>query len=335
MSEPYTIGKLTRTRADGTRYWSYCLIARNPHGTRTRISLGTTDLQTARADARARWEASRLQERGFGTIGDIVETYLDSLNGEKQEGRKRECWAACKRYWADLRPDLIDAKVSKDYLAWRNRAINTMRHELSLIRTACNWAVGERHIPAAPPIKLPAMPETSVGHVTKDEFRRFLDGCATPHIKLFAMLGVTTGGRKTALLEAKWEQVDFTRRILNLNPEGRRQNSKYRATVPLNDVIMPALCEAHLGRTTEYIIEHNGAPCKDIKKGFAAAARRSGVSLHPHMLRHTAAVWMAEDRVPMAEIASYLGHRDINVTVRVYARYHPDYLREAARSLTW
>ena len=202
-------------------------------------------------------------------------------------------------------------------------------------RVACNWAKGERHLADVPPIKLPAQPTTSVGHVTKDEFRRFLEGCERPHIKLFAMLGVTTGGRKTALLEAKWSQVDFNRRIMDLNPEGRKQNSKHRATVPLNDMIMPALREANRGALTEYVIEHNGKPCKDIKKGFAAAARRSGVACHPHMLRHSAAVWMAEDRVPMPEIAAYLGHKDINVTVNVYARYHPDYLREAARSLTW
>jgi integrase len=44
---------------------------------------------------------------------------------------------------------------------------------------------------------------------------------------------------------------------------------------------------------------------------------------------------MAEDRVPMAEIAAYLGHKDLNITVRTYARFAPDYLREAAKSLDW
>ena len=73
----------------------------------------------------------------------------------------------------------------------------------------------------------------------------------------------------------------------------------------------------------------------DIKKGIAAASVRSGVKVHPHMFRHSAAVWMAEDRVPMSEIAAFLGHRDINVTTRVYARFHPEYLRKAAQSLSW
>ncbi|MCB2076360.1 MAG: site-specific integrase [Novosphingobium sp.] len=335
MSEPYTIGKLTRTRADGSRYWSYCYISRGGEGGRSRVSLKTTDLAAAKATARILWEGMKRAERGFATIGDIVEEYLDSLGGERQETRKRECWAIAKGFWAGLKPELVDAQVSRDYLKWRNRAINTMRHELSLVRTACNWALAERHIAAAVPIKLPPMPETSVGHITKDEFRRFLEGCAAPHVKLFAMLAVTTGGRKSALLEARWDQVDFARAILDLNPAGRRQNSKFRATVPLNDMIMPALREAHRARTTDYIIEHRGARLLDIKKGIAAASKRSGVRVHPHMFRHSAAVWMAEDRVPMAEIAQYLGHRDINVTVRVYARYHPDFLRQAAESLSW
>jgi integrase len=44
---------------------------------------------------------------------------------------------------------------------------------------------------------------------------------------------------------------------------------------------------------------------------------------------------MAEDRVPMEEIAQYLGHTDINTTRKVYARYSPDYLRRAAGALEY
>lgn len=59
------------------------------------------------------------------------------------------------------------------------------------------------------------------------------------------------------------------------------------------------------------------------------------IRCHPHMFRHSAAVWMAGDRVPMAEMAAFLGDRDARITIRVYARFHPDYLRIAAQSLNW
>lgn len=62
--------------------------------------------------------------------------------------------------------------------------------------------------------------------------------------------------------------------------------------------------------------------------------KRAGLEdVTPHVLRHTAAVWMAENRVPMSEISQYLGHKSTLITERVYARYSPEYLRNAAQSL--
>lgn len=332
MSDAYALGKLTRTRADGTSYWSYC-IKWWEADKRRRYSLDTTDKPTAEALARKLWA-----ERTLGTtdtVGTILPAYLDSLNGLKDERRKRECWKAAQGFWNGLRIALIDDEVSRSYMVWRQRSQNTMRNELSLIRTALNWAEAKKLIDKAPKIVVPAIPPSSVGHLTKPAFKRFLAGCHAPHVRLFAILAVTTGARKAALLEAKWEQVDWLRMQIDLNPVGRAQNSKGRAVVALNDPAMQALREAKAGAMSDYVIEQHGLPIADIKKGIAAAAVRSGIKAHPHMFRHSAAVWMAEDRVPMAEIASFLGHRDMNITIRVYARYHPDYLRTAARSLTW
>ena len=71
-----------------------------------------------------------------------------------------------------------------------------------------------------------------------------------------------------------------------------------------------------------------------MKKGIASAAERAGLEgVTPHVLRHTAAVWMAEAKTPMTEIAQYLGHSDSRITERVYARFSPDYLAGAAAAL--
>lgn len=332
MSEPYTIGKLTRKRSDGSSYWAYC-IKWYEGGTRKRFSLDTTDKVAAEALARAYWNKRTLGPAH--TVGAVMLAYLASLNGTKDERRKRDGWKAAELYWSALAVTQIDEGVSLGYTDWRGRSINTVRNELSAIRTALKWAVGRKIIAEAPKIIVPEMPPSSVDHLTKPQFTQFLTGCVSPHVQLFAMLAVSTGGRKAALLEAKWEQVSWAMCQMDLNPVGRVQNSKGRAIVPLGERIMCKLREAHEARLSDYIIEVAGARIKDIKKGVAASAVRSGIHAHPHMFRHSAAVWMAEDRVPMAEIAAFLGHKDINITIRVYARYHPDYLRNAARSLTW
>ena len=103
--------------------------------------------------------------------------------------------------------------------------------------------------------------------------------------------------------------------------------------MPINDTLLVALIEAKRTSLSPHVIEWGGVRVLSVKKGIAAAAKRAGVRCSPHVLRHTAAVWMAESRVPMAEIAQYLGHENSRTTERVYARFSPDYLQGAAATL--
>jgi integrase len=122
---------------------------------------------------------------------------------------------------------------------------------------------------------------------------------------------------------------------VHLNPEGRTQTAKHRATVPMTGRVEAALKAAWEARTTDHVIEHGGAPVASIKKAFSAASQKAALHVTPYTLRHSAAVWMAESGVPMEEIAAYLGHSDARTTFRHYARFSPDYLRKAATALDW
>jgi len=92
--------------------------------------------------------------------------------------------------------------------------------------------------------------------------------------------------------------------------------------------------EAREAALTDYVVEWAGGPVKSIRKGIVETARRAGVAgVSPHVFRHTAAVHMAAAGVPMSKISQYLGHSNVAVTERVYARYAPDHLRDAAEVL--
>ena len=50
-----------------------------------------------------------------------------------------------------------------------------------------------------------------------------------------------------------------------------------------------------------------------------------------HTIKHTGAVTMVKSgRVGMKEISVYLGHKSVNVTERVYAKYSPNFMKESA-----
>jgi integrase len=134
------------------------------------------------------------------------------------------------------------------------------------------------------------------------------------------------------VLELTWDRVDFERGQVNLRTgEGQR---KGRAIVPITESLRVALVEARKAALSDYVIEWAGGPVKSIKKGFRAAAVDAGLlDVSPHVLRHTAAVHMAEAGVAIEEIAQFLGHSDSRITASVYARYSPEQLRKAASAL--
>lgn len=269
-------------------------------------------------------------------MGEAVSAYLDAKSGMLSHHRATVAWKAAKPFWNALPIARVDDKAPLEYRRRRAHCKDiTVRNELAVIRAALNWAEKQKLIGKAPFIQMPSLAPSEISHLSKAEFRKLVAGASRPHIALFLKLAVATGARTNALLDLTWGRVDFERRVVQLNPRDRVQTSKYRATVPMNDQIHAALLEAKAGALSDYVIEHGRGKIASIKKGFAAACARSGIQATPHMLRHSAAVWMAEADTPMAQIAQFLGHSDSRITERVYARFRPSFLANAAAALQW
>lgn len=302
----------------------------NERGETERASLHTADSEEA---------ARRLIdfERGMtappgSTVGDYVKAYLDYKRTRIRDiVRLDGAWANAKDTFGHLRPDQITPEICSEYAGHRRamgRSDGTVLKEINTIRQALNWNkvnTARFEAPSAPPAR--------DRYLTKDEARKLLGGCVQPHVRLFVLLGLSTAARKSALLGLTWDRVDFERGRINLTVVGET-NRKRRATVPINDQLMAELKAAKEAAQTPYVIEYAGDRVLNVKKGFAAAAARAGLEdLTPHDLRHTAAVWMAEDGVTFEEIAQYLGHSSPKVTFAVYARFSPTHLRKASKSL--
>ena len=210
----------------------------------------------------------------------------------------------------------------------------TIRTELNQLRTALLWAEKKRMIAKAPDIEMPGAPQMNERHLTRYEFDRLLDAAETPHLRLYLLLAISTAGRNAALLELTWDRVDFQRGLIFLGPRHVLRPQKGRATVPMTDGLRAALSEALNDKRSEHVITWAGESVASVRTALGKAAKRAKLpKVTPHMLRHTAAVWMAEDGVRMEEIASYLGHADAIITQRVYAKFSPAHLRKASRSL--
>lgn len=299
-------------------------------GKRVRRQLTATDRASAEAEARALWLGA---DRGAWTVGRIMTSYLASIAHKASHQRRQDAWKAMQLFWDNVDPALIDERMCQDYRRRRKVADATARYELLQLSTALGWAATNGPKIERKAIWLPAKPERKIRHLTRDEFKQFFAEVKAPHARLYVMLGLYTMARPSAILDLTWDRVDFMRRRIDLQPEGRARTVKRRGVVPIADDLLPHLQEAFGARTTEWVIERGGKPVKTLKKAFQAASARSGIEATPYTLRHTGAVWAAEAGVPMSELAQFMGHDDSATTERYYARYSPGYLAGVANAI--
>lgn len=303
-------------------------------GKRRRFRLNAATAREAETEAR-QVIAEISAPRGSATVADLWEAYRADRKGRSIAESMRHTGKAVLPAFGHLLPDLITTQDCRDQIAaWRSQGKHdgTIWTRMNHLRIALNWAVKMRLIDRAPYIERPQQPAPKDRYLTQAEADRLIDSKCDPHVKLAIILMLTTAARVTAALQLTWDRVDFDRGLVKLaNSDDHR---KGRATVPMNNTLRAALETAQMGALSDYVIEWGGRPVKSIKRGFASAVENAGlVDVSPHVLRHTAAVRMAEAGRPMSEIAQYLGHTNTVTTEKIYARYSPDHLRTAADSL--
>jgi integrase len=302
-------------------------------GKRRRWSLGNLDAtkENRGAAERALRDLERSLAAPAGTTCDDIFNAYKADSQALDKARMENSWKALRPHFGHLRADQITRDICREYTAQRRqsgRQDGTIRRELITLRAALRWH--DKNSPAV--FDMPASPPPQERWLTRDEFTRLLDASTiTYHLTLFLHLAIGTAGRKDALLNLTWHQVRFDSGEIWL---GRKAGGKNRATVPMTKTLRAVLTQARELAQTEYVVEFAGRRVGSIKTAFNAACRRAKLAdVTPHVLRHTAAVWMAGAGVPISKISQYLGHSDSRVTERVYARYQPGHLQDAAAAL--
>ncbi len=328
MSQGYTIGKLKG---------ECCLVFYDSAGRRVRYRLRTSDPSRAKALAPALY--ARLSRPAGKTVAELWQAFLAEKSDRAIATTMPFQWKALGPRFGSLAGDAITRADCLAYTADRIKSgikESTVYTELGRLRMVLKWAEKREYIDRAPHIERPSSPKPREGHLTRDQVRALIDAAAVPHVKLFVILAMGTGARKEALLGLKWSRCDFERSQIDLRDPDMTMPHKGRAIVPMNRTVKAALLDAQQGAMSDYVIEWAGHRVLAVKRGLHTAAQAAGLDhVHPHLFRHSAAVHMAESGIPMEEIAQFLGHSNVNVTRKIYARFSPNHLRAAAAALEY
>jgi integrase len=329
---------------------------------RKRLSTRTADVTKAAEAlaayrAKAHGELARKGKAGLQTLEELLgfweREHRAKAGGEESWKRKWRFTVGLLNRHAGHKPlPALDFDWSRDYLRARESegVIGaTVRQELTTVLSAWRAAHGRGLVSVEPPLfDLPAPSEPRDVYLTKDEARRLLDACRKPYLRLFVRLGFATGARPGAILALKWSSVDLERGRVDYRTSGQRRvrrgdttgersaSGKKAAVVPLKPDLIEELREARAVAQTTNVIEVSAKPIASIGRAFKTAVKEAGLDpdeISPHVLRHSAATWMAQAGVPTFQIAGFLGHSSVAMVERVYGHHSPDYMRAGADAL--
>ncbi len=233
----------------------------------------------------------------------------------------------------DLSAELV-RQFCRDMRA-SGRKEGTVRKYLATFRAALNRCKREGiYRGEIPGFDLPPAGPPRKDILTEEEFARFMQADAEPHVDLFCIIMANTLKRPGAILQLQWSWgVDFDSGIIDFQPPDLRETKKRRTPSPMNSTLHSALLDAWEFSTSDYVVEHNGKPLLKMKRGFKTKAKNAGLSwVSPYVLRHTGASLLAMRGVPLADIAEMMGSDEATVS-KHYRKFQPDYLRTASKTL--
>lgn len=333
-------------RPDTPHYYAYW----RPKGRRVRrMSLGTGDLAEAQrkliafADGR-RTPTCRAPDRT--SVGQVLDGYVEG----RLKGKARRDAESIVNQWktfldeADLQfVSEVTPGVQREFVEWRRRRAvarigselsrGTLNKDLEVLRAALNFWKKEGFVSDVPHVRLLPKPAARDRFLTQDEVGRLLAECHEPHLSRFVMISLHTLQRPGAVLGLRFEQVDLARRRIDFAPPGWVRTNKRRPVVPITDTLMRVLEEARSDSVTGHVIEYLGAPVDSVKKSFAKACSRAGLTnVTPYTLRHTGATLLVAAGAPLWQVSGYLGH-GISRTTEIYAKHAPEFLSDASAGL--
>ena len=167
-------------------------------------------------------------------------------------------------------------------------------------------------------------------YLTPDEIEAVMKAAGSvgrhPHRdRTMILIAYRHGLRASELVALRWDQVDLKAGHLHVH----RVKNGSAATHPLRGPEIRALRRLQREHPdTPYVfVTERGGPltASTLRKMVARAGEKAGLDfpIHPHMMRHSTGFYLANQGHDTRAIQHYLGHRNIQHTVR-YTELSPD-----------
>lgn len=317
-------------------------------GRTRRASLGTSNLEEAKR------RLAEIVVRGAPATPDshlaiIFENYFlqrtDHLPSAKPARHAGRLFLEC---WGDLtKASAVNDGKLKDFVNWsvkRGNSISYIARNFSTLAAAMKHAKLHREIPMKAGAILDKWPDIKptarrkIYEPTDEELARLLRQAMPESLRRWILNSMATIGRPTAVSQIKPAQRDRAHGLVALNPEGRRQNKKFRPTVREPRHMTKNLDrwerEDNMKEDRPYVLYFNRSSIKTALQRACSPDKANIQRMALYSIRHRGTTVLRNAKVPKEQIDYQLGHIQEGArTTQDYGQYEPEYLAEACAAL--
>ena len=273
------------------------------------------------------------------TVGEAVDDYITANESVLAPKTIREYKGYRRRYFQGLMPlrirDLSNIRVQTEInMEARRLSPKSVRNAWGLVLTAIHAAVPD----ARYDVNLPAKRKTEMNIPTEEELVSLLQDIEGTRLEIPVLIAATCGLRRGEIGALRFpEDVDPKRNVLRVRRVMTQDDSgewfvedRTKTYESTRDVDCPPwLVEKLLSLPPDYKPVHPAY----MTSGFARAAKRRGLNIHFHNLRHYYASLLISLGAPDQYIMKRMGHTTPNMLHTVYGHIMRDRDREITDSL--
>ncbi len=212
-----------------------------------------------------------------------------------------------------------------------NRVLTALK---AMMRRAEEWEVVEpKKWTVCKQIKVP---KGRVQFYSREEVKELLK-VAPDNWKLIIWLGVCSGLRRGEIVNLQWNDIDFGRRIITIQPKKNWCPKDFECRdIPIVKELFEVLKKAFKNDRNDYVVktEYNKPFTLDgCSRGFIDnIVKKAKLKGSMHTLRHTFASWLVQNGVDLYTVSKLLGHSSIKST-EIYAHLSPNTFLSAMQKL--
>lgn len=253
----------------------------------------------------------------------------------------------------------LDFEKFKQDLTAKGLEAQTVKHQLTLIRTIINYAIKHNMLKnftnpmGDGKVKMPDIDNKRQGYLTKQQAKKILEVLKSTHQPTYhlSVLLLFTGARFSEITGAssqknktgidtrlKWADVNFNNNTIYFK-KTKNGNDRH---IAMNDNLRETIDYLYEKRVNDNIINNSdGGIILRMPDYFSTAVesvisgnntRDTKYKITAHSLRHTHASWLAEAGLDILQIKEQLGHKHIEMTMR-YAHLIPNVRHDATMKL--